>query len=210
MSYILIGDRVEAVFYHRSGSQNGLIVRHYICTARDGAGGTHQQFADVLSTAWAGLIKDWLTSQAAYLGTSAQTIAPIRTDRTYSDVYAGFGLGDDAQIPAQVAGLISLRTGLAGRQYRGRAYVPFPERPLNGPDNNPTDAALLKMANMRNFFLQNQVAGTAGVDASFMSPILYSRRFDLSTPLESGLVRRQWATQRRRGYINRGDAPPVP
>lgn len=104
----------------------------------------------------------------------------------------GTGTGDLLVRAASV--VVTMRTNLAGRSFRGRSYVPGFNEAQNGADGTIAPAASAAAAA---WISGIRTAATArGHTLAVASP-----KLGLSTPVTSQLVRDNvWDVQRRRGY----------
>lgn len=203
------GDDLEVVFYCQSGPQVSLNVSHWVVSTAVGAP-TMEAVALLLGTAFAPLYKACMSSNATYNGVGVKRIIANPTDPVFDST--GNGVGDSVAdiIPNQVAGLISFRSGLAGRSNRGRKYVPFPSEEQNTSNGKPTNDYLTALEALADGYLATQGV-TGGGTTITVDCEIYSRKEGTLIPITSYLLRPFWATQRRRSLINRGDAvPPVP
>lgn len=209
MPLLAVSDLVEVVMVCRQGNQDGLIVRHYNVDSVAGASLDISQVGDQISTALAGPLKQCMSSDASYRGVRVRRLSPSKTDVFTSILGQGSGVSASEVLPTQVAGLITLRTGFAGRSKRGRAYIPFPSEAFNNPDGHPS-AAYIGNLNTLAAQLKALITVTVGVDGVQLRPVIYSRLLDLRYEITSTIQRNEWATQRRRSQVNRGDLPPTP
>ena len=123
--------------------------------------------------------------------------------------YDGTSGGDSGfELPTQVRGLISWKTALAGRAYRGRSYLPTPTVTFNTVDGGPTSTCLTAWAGFATFLQAPVVTG-----GSTWVPGIYHRVptavissiFDQFT---GATVSSFFATQRRSGRFGRPNNPP--
>lgn len=116
------------------------------------------------------------------------------TGLAYTTTYAAPGTGANTPLPYQVAAVVSWRTGVAGKSFRGRSYIAG----WNEAGNSATgriDAAVvtdLKDA------AENLVAALQAVDTPL---VIYSRKLDVATPVTSVQVDNRWDIQRRRDNV---------
>lgn len=183
------------------------VVRHWIVTAVAGAGRTDAQIATAVDALGEPNFKNFLSVNARYEGTGVQKIFPLpATDEVVEAASAGIGSVAGDALPPQVAAVISLRSGLAGRRRRGRSYIPF------GSENESTTegfigptglAALVGISD----FLIDTIAITVGPDGVTLAPIVWSRSLLTSTLITNYRIRGSFGTQRRRSYLNAADKP---
>lgn len=115
---------------------------------------------------------------------------------------SGTGTGD--LLPRQTAAVLTIRTGRAGRSFRGRMYIPAMLETANGPDNHIIAAAKTALDAYANGFIAavNQNGFALGV----MSRPLYNdddtiRVQGFTTTAINVLCRDLvWDTQRRRAF----------
>lgn len=116
-------------------------------------------------------------------------LEPLEQSYTTGLPIAGASTGDP--LPPQSAPLISLRTNLIGKSYRGRVYLP----PM---DETETDASG-ELASSQATLMKGQfqeLLDSLATDA--FVPAVYSRLLDLATEVTSLKVDRRLRTQRRR------------
>lgn len=210
MAVLDIGDRIQAVIHTRLQGQNGLMVRHYTVFASAGAARTTQHVANHLDTAFAGVVKACMSENAQYLGVSCKKINALGSDSDFAVTNDGPGTVESEPLPGQVCGLISLKTGLAGRSRRGRVYVPFPAEGHNTFFATPEAAYKTALDNFRNALIADQIVSDGGGNSVSIEPVIFSRTLNQTFAIQSGVSGTHWATQRKRASRTRGDAPSVP
>lgn len=195
--------------YCQAADQLAVNVFHYQVTQQNGALKTDSDFAARADFVLGGLYADLLSSQAEYRGCGVQRINPIPpTTEVYANVQAQAGAVAGDLLPRQASGLISKRTGIAGRKYRGRAYIPFPSEAHNEADGTPADAYLVALLALSDVLEVPMVVGTAPNDTT-LSPILWHRLSSTYDLITSMTTNDKWATQRRRGSYGRTNTPPI-
>jgi len=198
-----VGDIFEAITQCSCGGQIGLNVRHWRTTFIIGDSASEQEIADELSTIIAPYYKQYLNmTQARYDGLRLQKIAPLpKRDAVISAEGAGSGTQEDVdQMPTQVAGLLTLRTGLAGRAKRGRAYLPFFNEHQNTTVARPeaTVAAYLDDFGLH-WSTAITVVGAAG--SATIEPVIFHRSNLTADRITAWVSRNHWGTQRRRSFV---------
>lgn len=188
-------------------NQVSVNVLHYICTTAAGAGGTDTTFAAGLDALLSPLVKALIDEAAFWRGVSVQQISPppptLPAVVTVNDG-PGTALGD--LLPAQVSGIITKQTPLAGVKFRGRMYVPFPSETDNN-SNAPTASYGTRLTSLALALSDAIVAGVGG-DTSDMTPCLYHRSDGSITLITQARANTLWATQRRRGNYGKLNAVP--
>ncbi len=209
-------DVVEAriiTFNPTAPAQVGINTIHYQVTTTVGAGCTQFQMASALDTIAAPLMKLLLSSTVQYRGVTVQKVFPLpRVVAESATGFTGTGSGAATQVSPQVAGLISVRTGLAGRQFRGRLYAPFLGTGSIGANGSPTAPYVTALQNFANAMFANFTAGGVGNTAT-MTPVIYHPRGYGDPPLHKNEVTAVTnvtastlaATIRRRGNFGRSN-----
>lgn len=202
------GSIAEVRFFTSLGDQTAVMVRHYRISGT-GPAGTDVQLATAIGTGTPTFIKDVTAATATYRGLSVQSISPgPKTQAVFNTAGSGPGTVAGETLPPQTAGVITLRTQFAGRQFRGRAYSPFP-----GESDNSAGGGLTVAASARLQALADQLTaifdfGTNAGEA-IATPVVYSRKFGTSETIEAGIARPGWGTQRRRGFFGQQNISPV-
>ena len=99
-----------------------------------------QAVADVLSERWSAGVRPLMSSDYAYLGCLVQfLVGTLRTAGAESIVGQGPGTVADVPLPNQNSVNLKKLTAYAGREYRGRIYIPGVT--VSSQDNGQTTAA---------------------------------------------------------------------
>lgn len=205
-----VGDTFEIKFFCNDGQQNGINVLHYNCVAIGGGGATDADATAALSAAAAAVYIPYLNVNAKYAGARGQIInpGPVQVAQI-STAGNGQGVRNGDCLPPQVAFLLSPRTATAGRNGRGRVYLPFwAESESSGIGVPNVDAIDFATAWSTAMFAQLNVAN--GLATATLSPVILSRRQNklpvfVTRPVTNVVIRQRWASQRRRSLINRSD-----
>jgi len=212
MAIVLLNQVINVTYGCKQQSQVGLNRVQYVITATGGAALTDQTVANALSTTVAASFKNYLPATGSYLGLRFQIVAPIPGSPGVSSVTgAGAGTVVSDPLPTQAAMLFSKQTPVPGKIGRGRLYLPFWTEDDNDNTGKPTNAALVA-GNAVATILLNPIVIVSGGSTVTMTPCLAKKSNAWLPLILSGYVQRtQWATQRRRSQINRGDStfPPV-
>lgn len=193
-----VNDRVKVIFSMWMDGQLGLNIRHYRVTAVGGVGLTEDQAAEAMFLVAAPIYALLISDQAVVVGVSVRDltdVAGLAAGVSTSPEVDGEVLGDP--LPAQCCGLIKLRTNLAGRANRGRAYIPFPGETDSGDDHIPTPGYMTNLETLGAFFLDDRTL-TIGVDSVTFRPII-KHVGPGDVDVTGYTARPAWATQRRRG-----------
>ncbi len=202
------GDIVEVKLYSSHTNQLGINVLHYVVADKIGLGATALQCADAATSAFASAMKALLSSEARFEGATAQVIYPVKLDSEASTGGAGAGAAGAQSLPTQTCGILTKVTGIAGRKFRGRMYVPFPCEGDNGEDGIPEATYTGHMGDLGDAMLGALLAGTGGVNSVNLVPIIYHRATHTFNYLVGYIVRPKWGTQRRRGAYGAANVLP--
>lgn len=206
---LAVGDFLQAVTYCKLQEQLSLNVWHYQVTSVMGVAPSESDVADAIDSVFGALLKAAMSDQAEYLGASIQKVAPVPAgDRFYNQDSKDNGDVAADALPGQVAGLISLRSGLAGRTNRGRKYISFMPETWNTSIGTPSSFALTALANLGAEYVAPRTV-VVGPNSLSLSPVILNLDAETSVAMDTYLVRQKWATQRRRSAINRGDTSPL-
>lgn len=200
-----LGDVWQIRYISRFGEQLGMNIRQYLVTLNLGGGSVGApEVAGQMQAAFVTAYRSLLNENADYVGTGAQKIRPLPPAMEAivgtAPPTAGIVTGD--AVPKQSSGLISLRTALAGRRFRGRVYVPFPGEGENSAIAEPEAVYLSKLQALAIIFLSN-ISVTTGSTTETLSPVIFHRDTGTTDRITSAIVRSGWATQRRRGTFGR-------
>jgi hypothetical protein len=120
------------------------------------------------------------------------------------------GTGGSTALPKQTAGLITLRSSVVGKKNRGRQYVPFPATASDQGAGVPTLLYLADLIPLGAALRNVTVVGDAGpANTADFSPIIWKKGSPTHAFITSMVVRRAWATQRKRGDYGRLNASPI-
>lgn len=192
-------DYAEVKIFCKMQSQASVNVLHFRGENQVAAGVTEQEIADALSPIYAALLKPLLTSVANYAGLQVQKVAPLPEGAPFVST-SGFGIGlaGNAPLPKQTAAVIKKVTALAGRAYRGRMYVPFPDEGDNTTAAIPAPVYITTLGLLATEMQTPRlIVGAAGQLTLRLQ--VYNRNIRVGTPVVKCLPRQQWGTQRRRG-----------
>lgn len=204
---LAVNQIVQTKAYCRLDAQIGINVWHYLVTGIVGAP-TDAHVAAQVDGVVGTLYKSAMSKFARYQGVTAQIIKPTMYIPSQNNTSAGIGINDGDPIPAQAAGLVSLRSDLSGRKNRGRKYIPFPPEDYNNTSGDPSIDYQGILAGFASFWTSNLEVDGGGGNTAVLKPVVYHRATGTTTALTSYVVRKHWATQRRRGELNRGDVGP--
>jgi len=191
-------------------NQLGEMVLHANSTSSTGTGATPQQIADTVSAQWAALLKPWMSPTYSYRGVTAQRISPpaSRTNPINSTSGQGAGSAAAGDLPAQLSGLLTLKSALVGRRGQGRAYVPFPATAMFTGTGALVSAAGLTQLNAMVTALQAAFTPGAGGNTDTLTYCVNSKKYGQAGSIIQALSHNVFATQRRRGAFGKVNAQP--
>ena len=209
MAVLELNDIVQLRLYCNAAPQGSINVRHYQVTEVNNGSSSDAAAATAFATLFAPLMKNVISDQTEYGGLQVQIVHPVRRVEVTNITGAGNGVLTGDLLPPAVSGLITLRGDRSGRRFRSRMYAPFPSEAESGVAAAPSAGYLLKLRDLANALLQVQIIG-AGLDKCTLTPVVTPRTYLTTERLTSAVVRVNWATQRRRSFINRNDNPGPP
>jgi hypothetical protein len=206
---VALNDILEIIPCTWDESQDGLNILTYQVTAVTGLGASSAVIAESADVRFATLYKQLIANTAQYLGVRCQKIWPLPVTPTgVGTANAGVGTGGDVCTPTGCAGLLSKATAAAGRSYRGRTYIPFVPVDAVVSDGLPTAAYLALLASLA-VLMEGTFTAGAGANTVTLTPVLWSRKLHVATPLLTVTVSQAFATQRKRSAFGRPNIRPI-
>jgi hypothetical protein len=206
----VLGDVLEAKLfcYESTSSQVSVNVLHYVVTSVLVGGVDMQGLVNAIDAAFALDYQNAISAKATYYGAQLAKIWPLpRTEVSQTNASAGAGLLDNTLLPTQVSLVCTKRTGLAGRAFRGRFYLPFP--PVNAVTANGGVATAYATAVSPLFNdLRTVLNVPLGGAATTLFPVVWHRAAHTYTPILTVHSNAEWGNQRRRGDYGRINAIP--
>ncbi len=216
---LVVGDILEFVVVTYVGDQIGENTFHArVDTPLTGTPtdvGTVQAFDALAAPLWKALIP----GAVHYRGVSLRILRPGSpfAPATFNGS-DGTGAFAGNPLPTQTRGLISWKTALAGRAYRGRSYIPFPPDAGSTAAGDPNAGYLLALAGIETLITTRPLILTqAGQTARIVFGIYHRNdpRPPATAPLRGTLTdivnsKRGvfWATQKRSGGYGRTNQLP--
>lgn len=213
MAEVILNEFSEVRLVSYSPPQIGLNVLHYQCIALSPAAAIpYKAVASRLDVLVHAAYKACMSSTASWRGVG---IRPIRTPVVIEEFEtANDGGGTDlASIaPRQLCGILTKRTALVGRGFRGRLYVAFPSQNAYTVVGAATVAYVASLDALAGVLLNNFVVAV-GADTATFSPRLRHRVAGPPVafqyiPLTNIKARDKMGTQRRRGAFGAANALP--
>jgi len=209
MAALAVNDIYRVNIYCLCGSQTAITALYYRISAV-GGGATDQDLANIMDSTWDDAYKAQMTTDSSYRGVGVQRRIPTPTTvMVFANAGAGAGTKAAPVLPKQICGVITKRTGFAGRKYRGRIYIPFPgEVDSEGTQGRPTAAYQAALAALAPSFAAN-VVDAVGPETLTAEPGLFRAVNSEFNPLTSCVARPYWGTQRRRGDFGPVNPSPI-
>jgi hypothetical protein len=204
---LAINDVLEVRFVCKAPTQYAFNVRHFRVTAIGGGQPTLDTAVLAMSAKFGPLYKACMSSTATFYGCDVRRLLPSLSLAVQTKTGSGAGTVAGDLMSTQTAGVISLRTNLPGKKFRGRMYIPFPGETDNDVNARPVAALLSNYAALLLPHTQNTTYNN-GADNFSAVGVIYHRSVKTETTIVSGFVRLDWGTQRRRSSINRPDRAP--
>jgi len=184
----------------RFGLEGASNVMHYRVDAYTGLGATLQELAIALFDDFQPEYVPFMTAAATFSHVEMRKIAPLPvSDVAYSTqaAVAGSIAVTVNPLPPQVCGIITKRTGLGGRKFRGRIYLPFFTENANDVGLTPNAATLALMDTLAaEFAVGGTVVGAAGTTG--FNPVIWHKATQSYTYVTRCAARPYWTTQRSR------------
>lgn len=219
-STLALGDKIKVRAWVKDVDQAAVNTITYLCTGGNTGGVTDQDVASSLQVNWNPFYVGLINNNAEWRGVQCY-LEPATPGPTRAPVFDNsnplVGTAGAVAAPRQTCGLIQFGTTNAGRQYRGRIYLPFPataDVALNGAPSASYGTRLNAFATfLQNTFFLTDVSGTKFipciqvlVHGPFGKP---PQPGPLPSPIIQWSSSNRWATQRRRGAFGRLNASPI-
>lgn len=206
----LLNDVYEIGLYSRRGEQLGINVLHYRVSNVIPPGPSDQEIANAFQTAYDSQYQALLSTNATFVGATAQKIRPLPSGPTFQSTgppISGLDPGD--VLPNQVSGLLRVRTAGGGRRARGRIYIPFPSESANESPGIPTTPYLANLQALATALIA-AISILGAVGSATLNIGVFSRVDNLQRDATAIDTRPLWATQRRRGGFGATNPGPFP
>lgn len=199
-----VNDLYQVTFTWESKDGVAQNVRHYEIAQQPGADPFPEAVAAGADAAIVIHYAACVSVHAKYVATRAQRISIVDGSPlgAFGESYISTALPGNVpgdKLPGQCAGVLTLRTQLAGPRRRGRFYTSFPSESHSDADGLPTPAyvALLTTLGAR---LVEQITASAMGGAAILRPVIYSAAGAVTTPLIGTTSRLVFGSQRRRRH----------
>lgn len=200
-----VGDLLEVTFGTYAEGQLGLNVRHARISAVVGNSVTTADIASRLETTFAPEYKGLMQLGSEFQGVRVRIISPIVSPPDYSQLLRGAGEAVGKLLPGQIAGLISFRSNVGGRQGRGRMYVPFPSDVENDALGSPVAGYITRLQALGDLLVGTFLVAV-NVNSATLEWVVSKSAIGRTIPIVKAIARTQFGTQRRRSEVNRANA----
>ena len=203
------GQVVKITIATQFNTQNQVQECNWHLVAGPGLGGdTRAMLAAQINSLVIARIIPHMHPKTTFLGTR---LMPIHADAPYAPTIANsntVGVEDAPQIPTQVRLVVSMRTALAGRKYRGRIYAFTPTIQAESSEGIPTSSFILAWTGFLDTFRAGLTVGSTTWNLCIYHPWRIPQPaipVDLVTQVYS---RGDWGTQRRSGDYGKTNVAP--
>jgi len=209
MATVAVGDLLQVKVYCRLRDQEGINSLHFRVQAIAGTATTTNIIGLKIDNELRAAYPDVLADDASYQGVGIRRISPLPiTSEEFCTLGAVSGNAGTLELPLQVSGVITFKTGLAGPSKRGRAYIPFPSTTDVDTDGSPKQTYADRLTAIWSSLIGGYVAGSGGNTAT-VQLIIYHRIDGTWTNVNSGGGgNKKWGTQRRRGDYGKPNVSP--
>jgi len=208
MGVASVGGLYRLRVYCQSGEQGAITTNYAVCTAITVQAATDQELAAYWdANVGAGFIPAMAVT-AEYRGVSVRNLTRVpKTADVFNNAGAGVGTAGAVGLPTNTAGLIRLKTGLAGRGMISHAYIPFPSEDDNELAGVPDAAYRLVLGTISTDMSGTFTVPTAGGNTQF-TPVIWHG--DGSTTFITDFdVATKWSHQDRRAAFGRPNTSPI-
>lgn len=211
------GDLIRVRAWSIDTDQAAVNTVYYLCTGPNTGGVTDNDVATSLEINWNPFYVSLLNNLAQWRGVQVQRVTLPPSAPAIGNANPTSGSAGAIALPRQTCGLIQFQSGSAGRQYRGRLYLPFPSSTDNATNGQPSGTYLTNLLAFATF-LQNTFFLTDSTGVKFIPcvQVINHGPFGnppqpppIPSPLTGWSISARWATQRRRGAFGRQNTSPI-
>lgn len=208
-----MGDLLQARVCCYTNDQIGLNILHYEVTGVGGGGLDLTAIAGGINNALRASYRGWISVDAKWRGVGVRNLMPQQTTEFAYVAGDAVGLVASTNLPTQTSGIITLRTGLAGGEFRGRLYPPFPAASYSDAQGLMTIAASIALAGITGNVLGPMVLTVGPISTTLSLAVRHPNTGDPPvnpawTLVTGGFTGTKFATQRRRGQLGRPNQLP--
>lgn len=199
---------VKIATYNNATFQLGLNVFHYGVRSITGTP-LDSDVTDQALTLAETLYPPLMTAAGYVYGASCQIIGAVGPPKVpATKVSATFPTGGagTTPLPNQVTGIVTWKTYYAGRKYRGRTYLPFPDKVNSDNTQQKPNSSYVTLLNAWGNGWKaglSTVTGSGGSATLDFSVYALKPSVTFRAAIQGLIARDKWATQRRRGNYGR-------
>lgn len=208
MSLIAEGDILEVKIYVNFPGriQIGINVRYFKAQTQIGLPTTNQAAIN-LATDYSAAYLPCLPAAAFFWGVGVRNLGVPNDAFVYDSTGQGAGSITSDPLPLQTAGIITLRTALAGRANRGRVFVAFPPETGNSSTGIPSGTYLTALGVLATQFGSVTGCNDGAGNSCALVPVIKHANGTVED-ITATLARTKWGRQGRRGDYGRMNVPP--
>lgn len=205
---VVVGDIVEVSVYCKLVEQVAINVLHYNVDAVGGVAVKYDELAGRIYAKLEDAYRDWMTDAAQFAGVGVRRLYPLPKSIQYTRIDPVDGTLSAFTLPAQIAGLITVRTPKPGPGGRGRVYIPFGSVNWSDVEGNMTPDAETQLAVIAD--LLGPTAAWQEATAAWTVVATLQVSAAVGAPeCDNILPTGKWATQRRRGNYGKANSLPI-
>jgi len=206
---VITGMKIRVNHFWYWNGQVGICGQSFYCSGQVSAGATAGEVAKVFADAIkAGDMNLWsndvtfMGSKCSQLGAPPPILPGICTGTDTGSV-------SGTTLPGEVTGMISLKTAVSGRAYRGRLYVPFIDGSQASDSSNQVPAGYTAQLQTLADDICIPITIVGGSGNSVLDPIIYHRGSGAYTAVLEAVALRKYGSQRRRGSYGQLNQPVI-
>lgn len=206
---LAVGDRVQVRIWSSDAEQASVNTVYYKVISLAGTGASDARLATDFDAVIAAAMKNLLNVSARYDGVQVTIVnrLPLPVSQT-GNVNAGLGTRGINSLPRQAAGILSIRTDIAGPRGRGRLYLPFPSGVDNTDPGRPLGAYITNAELLGADMLAFASTGV-GANTANLQWVVWSKVHAAMIPVVNYIVPPFWATMKKRGSYGRPNRSPI-
>lgn len=212
MALLAVNDLVEMRVVCQLADQISVNVWHYECSAVTPVGPdpgiTTANCAAFWSDAFEADYRNCMPTTASFYGCGVRTLLPVVSLEDGNNTFANPGVEIDTPLPGYTCGILAKLTGIGGRAFRGRAYIPFPYAGSLDAAGKPSLTYRTRMAGIGAVYLAGSLVTNGTGSTAQLDPVL--RHSDnTTTAIVSMSSRLNWGQMHSRGGYGRPNPLPV-
>lgn len=196
--FVTVGDVMRYDIVTASVLHQCRMTFHARCTVATGGLVEYEELANLIDAAVRPACRAMMVDTTFFEYIEIARLTPLpQSDFKRSSAGVIANLVAQDELPRMNCGIITKKTGIAGKRFRGRVYVPHAGEADNFATAQPTAGYMALMTTLANLTLvpRGYVGGAGNVQ---IDPVLYHRTTRTYNDITAFQVRPYWATQRRR------------